>query len=115
MQNFTAETERLFDDCKQLLAKHAIEIERLQAENQQLRNELDQRNMQPTAAVFSVPSQPAQQEYVMVWYQEWLAMQNSLSWRITKPLRILKKVFSSWKNEGLRITLKKIANKLRNR
>ena len=44
---------------------------------------------------------------------EVLAMQNSLSWRITKPLRWTKKVFVSVKNEGLRITWGKITRKVK--
>lgn len=41
------------------------------------------------------------------------AMQQSLSWRITKPLRWIRKIFVSLKRHGLRITLKKIIRKVK--
>lgn len=44
-----------------------------------------------------------------------IELQNSRSWRITKPLRLSKLVLISLKNEGLRITAGKVARKLKNK
>ena len=55
------------------------------------------------------------QYYDEVWHQECLNMQKSLSWRITKPLRLSKKVVKSLRQNGVRATVNKIKYKLRNR
>lgn len=46
-----------------------------------------------------------------LWHQECLRMQNSFSWRITKPLRLIKKVARSLRTVGLKATLVKIMNR----
>lgn len=47
------------------------------------------------------------------WYEECLRIQQSFSWRVTKPLRMVKKVFVIWKTGGLYAVLRKVKNKLR--
>lgn len=43
--------------------------------------------------------------------EEYLRIQNSLSWKVTKPLRLVKKVLYSLRTVGLRLTLVKIFNR----
>ena len=47
------------------------------------------------------------------WYRECLAMQNSFSWKITRPLRLVKKVLKSLKVNGIRTTIHKVKQHLR--
>lgn len=44
-----------------------------------------------------------------------LAMENSKSWRVTKPLRDISKIIQTVKKHGFLITIKKIVNRLKNR
>jgi len=48
-----------------------------------------------------------------VWHAECLKIQNSFSWRITKPLRLCKKVWTSLRCNGLRATFVKVGCKLK--
>ncbi len=47
-----------------------------------------------------------------LWHSECLRMQSSLSWRITRPLRLVKKVISAWKEGGLRLVWRKTKHKI---
>jgi len=47
-----------------------------------------------------------------IYIAEIAAMQKSLSWRITKPIRLVRKVLVSLKQNGVKITIKKIINKI---
>lgn len=47
-----------------------------------------------------------------IWANECLLMQKSLSWRITKPLRLVKKVMVTWKCEGFGGIIRKVRAKL---
>lgn len=49
-----------------------------------------------------------------LWQAECERMQQSFSWRITKPLRLIKKSLVCLKTEGLRVFLKKLRKKLLN-
>lgn len=42
-------------------------------------------------------------------------LQQSLSWRITKPLRWSKKLYISLKENGMRVTARKVVNKVKNK
>ena len=46
------------------------------------------------------------------WYDECMRLQQSLSWRITKPLRLIKKVHIVWKTQGFKTLVIKIRNRL---
>ncbi|PJJ30942.1 glycosyltransferase [Lacrimispora celerecrescens] len=50
--------------------------------------------------------------YDGAYQQECINMMNSLSWKITKPLRLIRKVQLSLKQGGLKVTLRKIKRKL---
>ena len=49
----------------------------------------------------------------MIYMQELQDIQNSLSWRITKPLRLMKKVALVWRQDGFFTVLRKACNKLK--
>lgn len=115
----TAEAESLLKECRQLVFQVTKENDALLQENTALKQEVSRLRVAGghTLATETMKPQVLQQPgtYTMVWYQEWIDMQNSFSWKITKPLRMVKKVLSSLRTYGLRITISKIMQKLRSR
>ncbi len=106
MDELNPKIQAALAECRQAMASQLLNEAKLTAENRELREMLLLRL--PPDAVMSY----LQDQDPNTWKQECMMMQNSLSWRITKPLRLIKKVAVSFKTMGIRYTIKKIFRRL---
>ncbi|MCM1231837.1 MAG: hypothetical protein NC489_17095 [Ruminococcus flavefaciens] len=89
MDNLPAKVQKALAAYRKELAVSICREQKLREENEALKQLLSSHQEDEVASVtlMSVDSG--------LWYQECMRMQKSLSWRITKPLRLVKKVIRS--------------------
>lgn len=104
----------LLRDCSNHIHEVTQRCEQLYQENVQLRYQLElARQGTECAPAEASLIYEMMQNSNQNWYEECRNMQSSLSWRITKPLRLLKKVIHSIKVNGFVVTIKKITYAIR--
>jgi len=92
MDYSSREAEELFSDFRSLIGQSIREKERLHSECKRLQDEVSLLEMK----LLELSRAEVYEGYVKersVWYREWKSMQSSLSWKLTKPLRFIKKLF----------------------
>lgn len=106
MDTLSPDIQKMLAEYRELLAESVEREKVLYEENMSLR-----KGILKTKDTPELMGENAADE-LNVWYSECIHMRNSLSWRITKPLRVLAKVLISFKNGGLKFTLQKIKRHL---
>lgn len=127
MEYLSSDVEKLLDECREVLLGGEKEYELLAQEYARLQTELEKIKVainglpqETREEVLSridaaVPRFNTEPDLPALWREECLAMQKSLSWRITAPLRMIKKIVQSIKSDGFVRTMKKIRSKLTGR
>lgn len=102
MDSLPAEVQKALAAYRKVLADSICREQKLREENDALKQLLTSHQEGTEASVMLLTDDAD------LWRQECLRMQESLSWRITKPLRLVKKVIRSLQTVGLKLTLVKI-------
>ena len=105
MDDLNREVLQVLAECRKAMSNQLIYVYSLQEENRQLQETLLRHSHEEMPT--NLPDQDTYR-----WKRECIEMQNSLSWRVTKPLRLVQKVLTSLRISGLRYTVKKIVEKL---
>lgn len=105
MDSLPADVQKALAAYRKVLADSICREQKLREENDALKQLLTSHQEGTVASVMLLTDDAD------LWHQECLRMQESLSWRITKPLRLVKKVIRSLQTVGLKLTLIKIINR----
>lgn len=103
MDDLSPEVQKALAECRKELAASISENQRLKEEIAYLKRHISVANDAGISII-------AETDDFNKWHRECLRMQSSLSWKITKPLRLIRKVICSFRTIGVRQTLSKIIN-----
>lgn len=104
MNTLLPEIQNALAECRKEMSASLCREQALKEENDELKELLI--SQREDAAMIAIELTKNSE----IWRQECLQLQSSLSWRLTKPLRLLKKVVHSLDINGLKLTLLKIKN-----
>lgn len=104
MDSLSPEIQKALLKCRKEMAAGLRREQELKEENDELKRRLLLGQHGGTIPAFAMAGNAD------LWRQECIQMQNSLSWKLTKPLRLMKKVLHSLRINGLKLTLLKIVN-----
>lgn len=104
MDSLPPKIQKALIECRKEVAASLCREQRLKAENDKLKRLLI--SQREDAAMIAIELTKNSD----MWRQECIQMQNSFSWKITKPLRLLKKMVHSLHIIGFKLTLLKIVN-----
>lgn len=98
MNSLAPEVQKALAECRKEMAAGLCREQTLIEENEELKRQLLSPQSDAAASILALANEAD------LWRQECRKMQNSLSWRITKPLRLLKKVIHSLRTVGVKLT-----------
>lgn len=98
MNSLEPAVQRALAECRKEMAAGLCREQTLIEENEELKRQLLSPQSDAAASILAMANEADS------WRQECQKMQNSLSWRITKPLRLLKKVIHSLRTVGVKLT-----------
>lgn len=102
MNSIGPEIQRALAECRKEMAASLCREQTLTEENEELKRQLLSQQNDAAASILALANDAD------LWRQECLKMQNSLSWKITKPLRLIKKGVHSLRTVGLKLTFLKV-------
>lgn len=103
MNSLEPEVQKALAECRKEMAAGLCREQTLIEENEELKKQLLSSQSDAAASILAMANEAD------LWRQECQKMQNSFSWRITKPLRLFKKLIHSLRTVGLKRTLYKVA------
>jgi len=105
MNSLSVEIQKALAECREELSASICREQKLRKENDKLKEQLLSLKEDVNSTNLTLVNESD------LWREECIRMQNSFSWRITKPLRLIKKFVYSLRTVGFRLTFSKIANR----